>query len=328
MPPSALRSLYYARVDPHLTYACEVIIRLPSNTWDLLTKTQLKFLRRMLQLNPRSTTPALFTETGILPIRARRIILALRFLTYACNGISPLVQAALTSSWSLSAQHSPCWFSELQEELDNVDVDLQPFTVLTRDACQQLEDTIIHNVSHSLSSQIMDSQRLQLLATCRLHHSSRPIIAFQKYLSCPVPSHATAIVQLLASDHPLAIESLRRSRHHIPRENRLCRFCPDNDYIEDESHILFECKNDPIITSLREDFLTIARQQIPSLPPLLGNNNCFPLVRVILDNEILIPAFGKMVYCIFQRCKQFPIRSPLPHCMLMPCFSPFPMNTN
>ena len=53
------------------------------------------------------------------------------------------------------------------------------------------------------------------------------------------------------SNHKLAIETLRYKRPVVPREQRLCEFCNQNE-IEDEYHMIFSCK---IYADLRVTFL-------------------------------------------------------------------------
>ena len=53
------------------------------------------------------------------------------------------------------------------------------------------------------------------------------------------------------SNHKLAIETLRYKRPVVPRDQRLCEFCNQNE-IEDEYHTIFSCK---IYADLRVTFL-------------------------------------------------------------------------
>ena len=66
-------------------------------------------------------------------------------------------------------------------------------------------------------------------------------ISFEPYLSsAPTRDKRILITKLRTSDHDLEIEKGRRYRPVIPRENRLCRLC-NNNQIEDEVHFIFEC---------------------------------------------------------------------------------------
>ncbi|KAJ7882151.1 hypothetical protein B0H13DRAFT_2278384 [Mycena leptocephala] len=69
LPPREGVQLYMARVDPHLISGCEVVLDVTSRLVTKLEKPQLRFLRRLLGLKPRSMRAILFTETGLLPIR-------------------------------------------------------------------------------------------------------------------------------------------------------------------------------------------------------------------------------------------------------------------
>ncbi|KAJ6595586.1 hypothetical protein DFH09DRAFT_905906, partial [Mycena vulgaris] len=79
LPPREALILYKARVDPHLTSGCEVALDTDRASWASLEEPQMHFLRRLLGLNPRSMRAVLFTETGIMPIRYRRALLALGY---------------------------------------------------------------------------------------------------------------------------------------------------------------------------------------------------------------------------------------------------------
>ncbi|KAI0326178.1 hypothetical protein GY45DRAFT_1329232 [Cubamyces sp. BRFM 1775] len=70
----------------------------------------------------------------------------------------------------------------------------------------------------------MTSQRLPLL---------------QHRLTLPRRRQREAISRLYFSEHPFAVEQLRRAPGTpIPRNFRVCRFCRDSGAVEDEVHIL------------------------------------------------------------------------------------------
>ncbi|KAK0490071.1 hypothetical protein EDD18DRAFT_1186731, partial [Armillaria luteobubalina] len=104
-----------AWIDPHLMLACDVSIDVDPTLLTLLERVQKLFLRRLL-------VAPLFSETGMWPIRYRRIMLALRywqyalslpndhFLSYAFRDSLALAQGC-TSSWKavvrlLSSSHA------------------------------------------------------------------------------------------------------------------------------------------------------------------------------------------------------------------------------
>ena len=74
--------LYMARVDCYLISAAEISIDVDAHLLDDYLDIQHLFLRRLLGINSRSMLAVLFTETGLVPIRIRRLLLALARLRY------------------------------------------------------------------------------------------------------------------------------------------------------------------------------------------------------------------------------------------------------
>jgi hypothetical protein len=76
------RKMYTALVVPHLTHDCEVSLDLELTYLKPLDDVQVEFIRRILGVNKRSLIAPLFTETGLVPLRFSRVILALTHLRY------------------------------------------------------------------------------------------------------------------------------------------------------------------------------------------------------------------------------------------------------
>ncbi|KAK6974806.1 hypothetical protein R3P38DRAFT_583593 [Favolaschia claudopus] len=66
LPPREGLQLYKARVDPHLTSGCEIVLHTDLSLVGELETPQKPFLRRLLDLSPRCML-SVFMETGILP---------------------------------------------------------------------------------------------------------------------------------------------------------------------------------------------------------------------------------------------------------------------
>ncbi|KAJ7868445.1 hypothetical protein B0H13DRAFT_1635715, partial [Mycena leptocephala] len=106
--------LYMARVDCYLISGCELSL----DTDNTLLKEHLEvrhlFLRRLLGLNPHSMLAVLFTETGQMPVRIRRLLLALSRLRYmAALEPSRVVHSALLDSVALLREGKPGWATDL-----------------------------------------------------------------------------------------------------------------------------------------------------------------------------------------------------------------------
>jgi hypothetical protein len=83
LTPKELKELYMARVDCHLIHGCEISPDSEDVHIKQLSKVQIRFLRQMLNLHSRSVIAPLFTETGIIPLRVRRLLLVLNHLIYS-----------------------------------------------------------------------------------------------------------------------------------------------------------------------------------------------------------------------------------------------------
>ncbi|KII91974.1 hypothetical protein PLICRDRAFT_36739 [Plicaturopsis crispa FD-325 SS-3] len=112
------KTLYMARVDPHLTSGCEVVLDVDKGLLAPLESVQHRFLRRLLGLKYRSMLAVLFTETGVLPIRYRRIILALGYLKYLI-ALPPnrFAWSAFMDSVRLARLGHRCWLNDLRAVL-------------------------------------------------------------------------------------------------------------------------------------------------------------------------------------------------------------------
>jgi hypothetical protein len=70
-----------ACIDPHLVSGADVIVDVDGSALAQLEKVQTAFLRRLL--GPRKySMRAPFTELGLIPLRFRRLILAVGYLRY------------------------------------------------------------------------------------------------------------------------------------------------------------------------------------------------------------------------------------------------------
>lgn len=115
LPPGMAIRLYRSHLDPYLTGGCEIALDVRPTALDGLERLQHIFLRRALHISKHSQIAPLHSETGIWPLRFRRLELALRFLRYLLLGEPELAFAALRESWALATAHppAPTWWSDL-----------------------------------------------------------------------------------------------------------------------------------------------------------------------------------------------------------------------
>jgi hypothetical protein len=138
LPAWDARTLYMARVDPYLTAGCDVCLDIDLKSLARLDRVQVKFLRRMLGVGRRSMKAVLFSETGIWPIKYRRVHLALKYLCYLLGLDSERPASnALQESIHLDRNQQLSWMNDLRIVLSrlyvpvslNISTDLNVKTV-------------------------------------------------------------------------------------------------------------------------------------------------------------------------------------------------------
>jgi hypothetical protein len=112
-----------ARIDPHLTFGCEVALDVTHAHVSKLEDVQNEYLRRLLGLNRRSVIAILFSETGIIPLRYRRLSFAIGYLSHLML-LPPthLAGVAYRDSVQITRDGLPCWLSDLSYALSHLPV--------------------------------------------------------------------------------------------------------------------------------------------------------------------------------------------------------------
>ncbi|THV00867.1 hypothetical protein K435DRAFT_559516, partial [Dendrothele bispora CBS 962.96] len=252
IPPKDGIQLYMARIDPHLTFGCKIAIDVDEALVSKLEAVQHSFLRRLLGLNSHSMLVVLFTETGLVPIRYRRLQLALSYLKYAAScSKDHLAFAAFSHCCSLHRKGASSLIGDIIFALACLPVPVN---------CTLADCSVPERIDH-MSAKVLQSWEssammfIQGSVCCHLLRnrirvdpkglaSPEALITFRHYLTLiPTPKHRRAFVRFLTSGHRLGVELLRhtdrRYRPAVPREWRKCRFgCEE---VEDEFHATLRC---------------------------------------------------------------------------------------
>ncbi|KAJ8489933.1 hypothetical protein ONZ51_g2645 [Trametes cubensis] len=318
LPPRLALHLYHTHVDPHLTAGCEVVLDSRPSAVLGLEAVQKTFLRRALHLSSWSPLTPLFTESGVWPLRYRRLELALRYLRYVLRDGPQLTQAAMEESWQLVVQHSsPSWWSDLHHAAAALPAPLA-IPVLTRPSVDAVDGWIRQLpqlVLHDLGSSLLASRRLTVLKS-RLQWDGRDgrrlllrhVCSTRQYLSLPRQRQRSAIIRLLGSEHALAVELLRRTPEPMEREARLCRWCPlanvvaERPAVEDEVHVLLECAH-PTLASRREQYLTDLESMRPGVRRTLFHLSRYQLLPYLLEgSRESLALLGDFVADVWDQC--------------------------
>ncbi|THU77760.1 hypothetical protein K435DRAFT_890661 [Dendrothele bispora CBS 962.96] len=183
-----------------------------------LEKVQLGFIRRLLCLSSHSIKAVLYTETGLLSIRFRRLVLCLRLLAYMVSLPShKYVHLALKANISLVQEGKPCWLQDLRIALARLPEPLHlPLNLIaaSNDDIMAIAKKVSQVADRELQADIQNNIRVYLLHnrlepreegppkrfTCTLRH--------YLYL-IPNPKYRNALTWLRCGQHDYALESLR-----------------------------------------------------------------------------------------------------------------------
>lgn len=217
-----------ARVDPYLTAGCEVCLDIEEKSLKLLEKVQLKFLRRMLGIGSRSMKAVLFSETGIGPIRYRRVYLALKNLCYWIElDHGRLAWNALQESLKLAREKRISWINDLRIILTRLyipvplDISGSLDLVDVQNAMKLVKMSMEAWVDHDIET----SARTKDFFVGRLEKDSeagnliKKTMDFRDYLRVKTPEHRLVLTRMVLSSHSLAVERRRWQERGKPEGN-------------------------------------------------------------------------------------------------------------
>ncbi|KAJ7207268.1 hypothetical protein GGX14DRAFT_366489 [Mycena pura] len=314
LPPAEGIQLYMARVDPHLTFGCEVTLDVVAAHLKELTDVQHEFIRRLLGVHSHSILSVLFTETGIIPLCYRRPILALGYLGYLLTlPSSHFANTAYLDSCLLAAAGYPSWISDLRWVVASlpVPVELRADLLIDTVSVQKALKGACEKWMAGLTTQY--SSRIPLIQGRLERNEEGELVQMplklRQYLRVPVPAHRKALTRLYLSAHRLGIEVLRyaeRYRERTPRNWRLCRFC--RCAVESESHALLGCMAKPELAGLRTDFLREVYDLVPNFPRIWESVDAFLLALVQCRNFDVTQRLAKLafdVFAVYAACEVF-----------------------
>jgi hypothetical protein len=188
----------------HLTHSDEEhqtrMRDIPVKSLKLLERVQLRFLRSMLGIGSRSLRAVLFSETGIWPIKYRRVYLALKNLCYLLElDHKRPAWNALQQSLSLARASKISWINDLRIVLSRlyipVDLDISPD--INGAMVELAMKTVKKSMEAWIDNEIESSSRRRDLLVAQLEkdkETGKLVIGFHGNLntSNPAPPYAVS----------------------------------------------------------------------------------------------------------------------------------------
>ncbi len=312
--------MFRALVEPHLTYGCEVSLDVQPAALEPLQKVEVAFLRRVLNLGTHCQLAPLYLETGVWPLRYRRLSLALRYLLYILTDGPDYVRAAFSDGFALATRSDSSggpvssWWSDLYLVLVTLPVPVHslplaeyPTLESVRRCLHQLELSLLDAFTGTVETGVRLPTQLARLRRPRARLTLAMLCAFQPYLALPNARLRDALARLACSEHPLAVEALRRLPDglEVPRPMRVCRFCRRRGTVEDEPHVLLSCSA-PCVRELRAAFYHAGDLLSPMFKDRRHRHAGWRLLDFFFICVPVHRAYAEFVHSIFQLCDSTP----------------------
>ena len=273
-------------------------------------KVQVSFIRQMLNLHRRSMIVVLFTETGITPLRVRRLLLDLNHLVYLLGlNDDTYARAGLNSSIELAGLGKKSWAKDLIKVTTRLPFHC-PLLVLTRSTSPldivNYAKLVQKLMLEWLQGEVDSSEKLYLLHGCREpQKDARPTqvtSCMRHYLTMVrTQKHREAITSVLLSTHLLAVEVLRYIDHAyqpVPRSDRLCRFCKSE--VETPEHALVSCASSNALVDLRAEFCVKLFHDLPYLQDAMAKLSNTEFLKAIIYPRSTIALVAKFAYDVLE----------------------------
>jgi hypothetical protein len=317
LTPEGLKELYMARVDCHLTYGCEISLDCEDVQVKQLSKVQISFIRQMLNLHPRSMIAPLFTETGIMPLRVRRLLLVLKHLVYFLGlDKREYARASLDSSLQLSARGKKSWVKDLIKAASRLPFQCPEMVLTDTTTIEYIENyakLVEKLMLEWLQDEIDSSEKLYLIHGRIEPRKDKPptqiVSKMRHHLSMvKTQKHREALTSILLSTHLLAVEILRYVDHAyqpVPRADRLCRLC--KQAVENPEHALVTCTSSDVLVELRDVFLGQLFRNAPDLRCCMAENSDTDFLKAMIYSRPSIALVAKFAYNVLEIFYAIPV---------------------
>ena len=276
LPVWAALKLFDSVISPILLYCSEIwgaFGYLDYEKWDSnpIERAHLSFCKHILGVNRSTTNNLVRGELGRYPLKTTIDCRYISFLQHIKSmPQSSLVHQALIANNELGSNIN------FTTHLNNIEASTNSPNILKMTK-NQIKSTM------KLSYKKIWKSRIQETGKGKLFTAIKKNISFEPYLTlAQTRNERILITKLRTSDHDLEIERGRHHRPVVPRENRLCKFC-NNNQIEDETHFIFECTQ---YEPQRSNFLQKCYNLFPSTK-LLNNQDLLQFIFMNPNPQLL-----------------------------------------
>lgn len=316
LPVQIMLQLYMALVDPSLTHGCEVTPDSNRTARGVLEEVQIWYMRRAMGVGARAAISTSYTETGMMPIRYRRLLLALGFWRYTARSPGLLVHRAMREAIRIDFDGGVSWVSRFREALG---LEPRAGALPTHEHLMDdrrlvlLQETVQRSMGMSLLAQVEGSGKLELLHGRKEPDAQGDLtvtapLKLRHYLKVVNAGHRRALTKVMVSNHYFAVELLRYARPPVERSRRVCRFCRER--VETPEHVWIECLANIEICETRLAFAgEVQALGTPAERGLLElrEGDALGQLRVLLESRGMVGAVAEYAFVVQEIVRRVPI---------------------
>ena len=189
-----------------------------------------QFLKYIIGVSKSCPNLAIYGETGEVPLSLKAYRLMLNYW-YRIKNLpnDTLVKLALLENVQMRTN----WIITIEKLLDSLGL-----TEVT-DNFGKFKRTVDKNIKNTFEKFWSDTLKDPKITRLQFYRKIKNNVKFESYLELPNYDIRKIIAKIRCSDHMLEIEKGRHRK--IPREERVCKVCNDNE-VETEDHFLTKCK--------------------------------------------------------------------------------------
>ena len=199
----------------------------------------MKFCKHYLELNRKASNSATRSELGRLPIQITLVKKSLKYYSYFCGkDQNTIVKQAFLISKDLDLENKKSYISELKSFLQGTGchTNTKNLDIIRTSTIAQIMKKFENNYLNFWQEEVNTSMKLDFYRF--LYKTGFCASSYVDILrNTQIKKN---FIKFCISNHNLCIEVRRHCKPKVPREERLCKVCVQNE-IEDEIHLLFYC---------------------------------------------------------------------------------------
>ena len=224
----------------------------------VIERIHLKFCKSVLNVRTNTSSMGVYGELGRYPLYISRYLQILKYWFKLLNTDNIILKTVYKMCLEDCNKGCKNWLYNVKQMLNNYGFAYiwdQQHVLSIKVFIMTFKQRLLDNFYQSWYADKETSPVLQL------YHNIKTTFGYETYLDVLPINLRMYLAKLRLSAHSLHIQTGRYARNRVPRNERRCLFCDNND-IEDEFHFVVKCS---CFSSLRKKYLKPSVYTRPSM---------------------------------------------------------------